>query len=65
MIGSILMTLKTGVRRAIYQGKDIFCPGGPGLSVALEKGPNLPCKALFLQLNAQFIPGNHVHCIEQ
>ena len=64
-LGNSLYLLTSRVRGAIYQGKDIFCPGGASLSVALEKGPNLPCKAVFLQLNAQFIPGNHVHCIEE
>ena len=37
------------VRGAIFQGRDIFCPEGPVLSVDLEE------KCPFFQLNARFL----------
>ena len=60
------MFWKNLVLEAIYQvGKTFSVPGVLASYEILEKRPNLPCKVLFLGLNAQFIPGNHVHCIER
>ena len=45
------------VRGAIVQGRDIFCPEGPVLSVDLEE------KCPFFQLNARFLTcTNHQSC---
>ena len=47
----------------IFQGRDIFCPEGPGLSVDLEEKIFLARKTLFFQLNARFLTcTNHQSC---
>ena len=53
------------VGQFIKWGRLFSVPGVLASYEILEKRPNLPCKVLFLGLNAQFIPGNHVHCIER